>query len=223
MLDIRGYDGEPVPNTFMTSGESRHLAILFPGLSYACMMPVLFYPWKLLLAMGADLLMVEYDYARPDRAGESRETMAARLTADVSAAAAAGLAAGSYERTTLVGKSLGTLAMAHLLGAEPRLPSADCVWLTPLLRDERLRARITGVRPRSLFAIGTADAEYNPAVLGELRDATGGELLIFEGADHGLGVAGDVMTSIEYLAELVRRIAAFTDGGGGEHVNETGK
>jgi hypothetical protein len=223
MLDIRGFDGEPVPNTFMTSGESRHLAILFPGFSYACTMPVLFYPWQLLLAMGADILMVEYDYTGSDRAGEWRERMAGRFTADVSAAASAGLAAGSYERMTLIGKSLGTLAMAHLLGAEPGLASADCIWLTPLLRDERLRARVMEVRPRSLFAIGTADAEYDPAVLGDLRDATGGELLLFEGADHGLGVAGDVMTSIDYLAELVRRIAAFTDGGGGGHVNEIGK
>ena len=210
MLDIAGFGGEPVPNALIAHESSRHLAVVLPGLSYNALMPALFFPWRLLLEMGADVLRVDYDYARPERRGDPTGEMAARLTADVSAAVAAGLAAGDYRRVTLLGKSLGTMAMAHLLSTEPRLATADCIWLTPLLRHERLRSRLRDAARRSLLVIGTADAEHDPAVLAELR-AAGADLLELEGAGHGLDVAEDVMMSIEYLATIARRIGAFIE------------
>ena len=51
-----------------------------------------------------------------------------------------------YERVVLIGKSLGTLAMGHLLTMADPPPNVGAVWLTPLLSNERLRQQISAVR-----------------------------------------------------------------------------
>ncbi|MER3459557.1 MAG: hypothetical protein C4309_13855, partial [Chloroflexota bacterium] len=62
-LQISGYQGEPVPNTFFQhGGATDHIAIVLPGVRYTCPMPLLYYPTRLLLSMGADVLWVEYTY-----------------------------------------------------------------------------------------------------------------------------------------------------------------
>src|SRR5215210_1072785 len=73
-LDIRGHRGDAVPNTFFAQdSETHHLAVVFPGLGYTAHMPVLYYPRRLLLERGADVLLVEYDYrgTRTGTAGSS--------------------------------------------------------------------------------------------------------------------------------------------------------
>ena len=56
-LPIAGYRDLPVPNTFVRQpGETDHLALVFPGYSYPCEMPALYYPVSLLLSLGADVV-----------------------------------------------------------------------------------------------------------------------------------------------------------------------
>src|SRR5579884_1063750 len=107
-LDIRGYRDEPVPHTFWRQDEqARHVAILLPGVGYTCDMPLLYYPARLLLALGADVLRVEYVYGRrPDFAALSDAAQGRWLFADVAAACRAVQGGHSYEQVTLVGKSL---------------------------------------------------------------------------------------------------------------------
>jgi hypothetical protein len=52
-LDIHGYQGESVPNTFLQQNEAtEHAAIVFPGPGYTCQGPVLHYPTFELVAQG---------------------------------------------------------------------------------------------------------------------------------------------------------------------------
>lgn len=210
-LEVAGHRGNPVPNTFLRQrGETAHLAVVLPGAGYTCQMPLLYYPTRLLLGAGADVLWVEYAYlgqaafrALPDDEQERR------FFADVEAALRTGGAQRSYARLTLVGKSLGTLAMGHLLGARAAGAAggrADAVWLTPLLRNERLRRQIGEHRPPSCIVIGTADPHYDPALLDEVRVATGGAAVVVNGADHSLEVAGDVRRSLQALERTVRAV-----------------
>jgi hypothetical protein len=68
---------------------------------------------------GADVLCVEYDYyckpAFRQASGAERDRW---LFADATAALEAGLAQRTYEQIVLVGKSLDTLAMGHLITAD---------------------------------------------------------------------------------------------------------
>jgi hypothetical protein len=210
-LAISGYRAAPVANTlFRRDGEAEHLAIVLPGYGYTVDMPVLYYPRALLLGLGADVLQVKYTYSEmPEFQRASDSERQQWLFADVDAACAAGLAHRSYQLVSFVGKSLGTQAMAHLLSTDDRLGNAHCVWLTPLLRDDTLRAAIQRRKPRSLFVIGTADPFYDRARLAEAQQATGGAALVVEGADHSLEIAGSVERSLQTLEELVQALRAF--------------
>lgn len=213
-LQISGYQGEPVPNTFFQQGGATdHIAIVLPGVRYTCHMPLLYYPTRLLLSMGADVLWVEYTYdQRPGFRALSEAERERWFITDVTAACHTALAQRPYRQVTLVGKSLGTLAMGHLLTADPQLAQAQAIWLTPLLRNERLRAQIRQSKARSLFVIGSADGHYDPASLAEVRAATGGETLVIDGADHSLEIEGDLWRSLQALEQVLRAIQAFLTG-----------
>src|SRR5262245_25536830 len=120
-LAVSGYRDEAVPNTFLRQdGATDHIAILLPGINYPCDLPLLYYPARQLTARGADVLRVEYTYnRRPDFAALSAADQAEWLRADTTAACRVGLAQRAYRQITLVGKSLGTLAMGQLLTTEP--------------------------------------------------------------------------------------------------------
>jgi len=212
-LDIRGHRGEAVSNTFFSQDfEAWSLAVIFPGLGYTAHMPVLYYPRLLLMERGADVLVVEYDYRERANFRMPRDPERDRwFFDDVAAACEAGLRRRPYSGVTLVGKSLGTLAMGQLLTEGLRLPQTQCIWLTPLLRDDRLRAQIRQARSRSLFVIGTADGHYDPAYLDEVRLASRGESVVLEDADHSLEIKGDTVGSIRALEQIVRATQRFLD------------
>lgn len=204
-LQIPGYQGRPVPNSFVRQEqETRHLAFVFPGVGYNGSMPLLYYPARMLTGQGADVLRVDYDYRRMDPG--VRE---GAFAADVTAAWQAGLAERPYERVTLIGKSLGTLALGHLLATVPDPPPLRSIWLTPLFGDERLRRQALQVRHPAFFAAGTADAHHDAQALAAVQEATGGEALVIEGANHSLELEGDAIGSIHILERVMRAIQAF--------------
>jgi pimeloyl-ACP methyl ester carboxylesterase len=210
-LQITGYRDEPVPNTFLRqNGDADHVAILLPGVRYTCDMPLLYYPAGLLLDLGADVLRVEH--ARDRRADFQAITEAEQgrwFLADAAAACHTVLAQRDYQHVTLIGKSIGTLAMGHLLTTDPALAQARAIWLTPLLTHGGLRAQIKQCRQRSLFVIGTADRFYDKDKLAEVQAASHGAAVVIEGADHSLEIAGDVFQSLQSIERVIRAIQSF--------------
>ncbi len=137
-LAITGHGNQPVPNRlFQQEGAVDHLAIMLPGLGYTCDMPLFYFIVSHLLDQGTEVLQVAYDYAHnPTYHGMVAAERQAWLIADATAACRAGLARRPYRRITLVGKSLGTRAMAHLLNTEAGLRQAATVWLTPTWKEQ---------------------------------------------------------------------------------------
>lgn len=211
-LDVPGYQDQPILNTFITQpNTSHHLGIILPGYRYSPDMPPLHYAGRILLEQGADVLRIESTYYRTDFSRQPEKEQDEWLRTDVFAACDAGLAHRSYDKITLVGKSLGTLAMAHLL-ADRRFQNAVCIWLTPLFTVEWLRTRIEQTHPRSLFVVGTADPFNNPAHLKHLEHSTNGLSLVIEDANHALEIPGDLSKSLVALQEIVQALQEFMSG-----------
>lgn len=210
-LPIVGHDNLPLPHSFIRQRqETSHLAVFFPGFAYGQDNPALYYPARLLSDLGADILRLERLYANfPGFQDLSESERARAVVADALSACETGLKQREYRRITFVGKSIGTLAVARLLTLMPQLRDADCIWLTPLLENERLRRSIVQNRPRSLFVVGTADHCYNPELLREVEAATGGRSVVIDGADHSLEVPASVTDSIKGMAHIVEEISVF--------------
>jgi hypothetical protein len=212
-LDVVGYKNQGVPNTFITqSSPTRHLGIILPGYRYPADMAPLYYAGRILLEGGADLLRIEYAYYRTDFYKRPQSEQDEWISSDIFAACKSGLSQRSYEKITLVGKSLGTIAMGHLL-ADSLFQSATCIWETPLLTVEWLRARIEQTRPRSFFVIGTADKYYQPDLLKHLEHVTKGQSMVIEGANHALEIPGDIPKSLIVLEQIVQALHAFLNEG----------
>jgi hypothetical protein len=210
-LDVVGYKSQPVPNTFFAqSRPTRHLGIVLPGYRYSAEMAPLYYAGRILLEQGADLLRIEYAYYRTDFMKQPESEQDQWISSDVFAACKAALSHRSYEKITLVGKSIGTIAMGQLL-ADAVFQRATCIWLTPLLTIEWLRSRIEQTHPRSLFILGTADKFYQPDILKQLEHVTAGRSLVIEGANHGLEIPGDIPKSLAVLNQIVQVLQEFLD------------
>ncbi|MGB6068525.1 MAG: alpha/beta family hydrolase [Desulfomonilaceae bacterium] len=210
-LNIVGHRNEILPSTFFRQkDESPHIAVIFPGFGYTAQMPLMYYPGRLLLESGADVLLVGYNYfKRPDFRSAPDEERDVWLRTDTIAAYEAALAERDYERVTLVGKSIGTRGMGHLLSTTDPLPSLQCVWLTPILRNEQLCAQIKQNPCSSLFVVGSADSHYDPVKLAEVQQATGGKAIVIENADHSLEIPGDIVESIRALEGIIAEIQKF--------------
>ena len=208
-LNVVGHKNQQVPNTFIIQPTStRHLGIILPGYRYSADMPVLHYAGRILLEQGADLLRVEYTYYQTDFKEQPESKQEQWISRDVLAACNAALSQRSYDQITLVGKSLGTIAMGHLL-ADARFKSATCVWSTPILPLKWLRARIEQIHPRSLFIVGSADELYQPDILRYLESATNGRTLVIEGANHGLEIPESIPKSLAALNHIVQALQEF--------------
>ena len=215
-LEVAGYKDQPVPNTFFVQPEpTQHLGIVLPGYRYPVEMPPLYYAGRILLEQGADLLRVEYAYFRTNFLEQPEIQQDQWITEDVFAACEAALSQRSYEKITLVGKSIGTIAMGHLL-ADPVFQKATCIWITPLLTVEWLRTRIEQTHPRSLFILGTADKFYLPDILKQLEHSTGGRSVLIEGANHGLEIAGDIPKSLVALNQIVQALQEYLKDDGSD-------
>ena len=211
-LSVIGYNNHPLSNTFFRQSEpSKRLALFFPGRGYTCAMPLLYYPTRLLVQKGADALWVEYNYTRtPGFDSLSSQEQLRWISGDVSAAVRMALSEGQYSDVVLIGKSLGSLALSHLILNEPELREAPVVWLTPLLRNSFVLKSIAQVKPRSLFILGSADPLYDVQGLEAARSATAGQVLLVPQANHSLEIPGDLPGSLAAMRQALDAIEQFT-------------
>ena len=208
-LNIAGHERAPVPNTFIRQqAETAHAALVLPGLGYTAQMPLLFYVAELLLAQQVDVLQVNYNYLDAFR-GLDSAAKHRRLAADSTAAYRTLIAQRPYTHLTLVGKSLGTQAMAHLLPTQTFPAHTSALWLTPVLTNPTVREQITAFSGPSLVVIGTADSFYDPGLLAEIGETPIRRFFTVEGADHGLSVDNDVFRSLQALEQVLRAVADF--------------
>ena len=212
-LEISGYRSQPVSNTWITHPNlSNQLGVILPGYRFSADMPPLHYTRRVLLERGVDTLSVDYTYYRTNFMQQSPSEQGQWISADVFAACNAALSRHPYERITLVGKSIGTLAMGHLL-SDPRFQQSACIWLTPLVTVDWLRTRIEQVHPRSLFIIGTEDQFYQPDILRQLENRTHGQTLIIPDATHSLEIPDNIQKSVMALNQMIQAVQEFLDHG----------
>lgn len=209
-LEIKGYRNELVPNTLLWQDrQARQVGIVLPGVGYTCQMPLLYYASQSMLTSGMDVLWVEYNYLRrPDYRLLSGAEQNEWFFTDVTAACRMVLDQRSYRGVILVGKSMGTRAMAHLIANESGFDECRDIWLTPVIRDPTVREQLNG-RRHALVMIGTADPYYDSNYLAGLRANTQSEVVVVEGADHSLESRGDVGGSLMILDRVIRAIQVF--------------
>ena len=202
-----------MPNRFFRQpAEASELAVIFPGLRYTCDMPLLYYPARLLLARGADVLQLHTDYNHPEFEAAPLLARAQWLGADALAGVQVGLSQRPYNRLILVGKSIGTLAIGFLL-AGGIAAGATTIWLTPLFQQPLLVQAASQCSGPALFVASDADTTYDPAAMQKIQAACGARSLVLSGANHSLEIPSDLFRSLEYIEQATRALDDFIASG----------
>jgi len=210
-LEIHGYEARPVPHTFLQQeNDTRHLALILPGMHYTGHMPVLYYPRLLLAQRGVDVLTLDADYSHLDMKSGSRDEDLEQVYQDARAALRVGMDQREYVRLTLIGKSLGTWPMGRLVVEGQYLPNrVDCIWLTPMLTNHAWQELVVCGKRLNLIVTGTADPYYQAAALNAIEQSVGCYKMVVDGADHHLEIAGKANESLKVLQRLIKTLDAF--------------
>lgn len=206
---ILGYRHEPVPHTFFRQQDATtHVALVCAGGGNTCQHPTLYYPTREMLSRGADALLIDYGL-RPAFSTYTLEEIMACVAADTLASAQTMWKERAYEQVTLIGKSLGTLAMGSLLDIIPPGLRVQAIWLTPLLTRREFGSQIRHRPPRSLFIVGAEDPWYDADELTALAQVTHGQTLVIPEAGHLLEVPGGTLASLQVMEQVVHVMQAF--------------
>ncbi|MFW9787431.1 MAG: hypothetical protein ACFFE2_04285 [Candidatus Thorarchaeota archaeon] len=210
-LDIKGYRGRPLKNSFFRQfTDTKRVALVFPGLAYNTTMPLLHYTIKAILASGLNVLAIDYDYSNNSEFLElSMQARADWMIRDVEAAIRIVTEVEKQEISCLVGKSLGTLALGHLLETYEDLREAKTIWLTPLIKNPELMEQMLSYMKDAVLVIGTKDAHYDSDLIDRLNATTLLSGVVVEGANHSLEIEGDVTKSLRVLMQIVTIIQQF--------------
>ncbi len=212
ILSITGFNGKSVPNQFLKqTGEANGLTILLPGLGYTCDMPLFYYTELQFLVGGYDVLRVDYDYRGQDFQPWDNPGNSRRLFEDVSAAVREGLSQREYREVIVVGKSLGTLAMAQLADVAAMPNTWRTVWLTPLLKNALVWQAVQVRTGPMAIVIGTEDHHYDAERLAALDARDNVTVIIQEGGNHSLNAGNSAGESARALADIIGQLDTFHD------------
>jgi hypothetical protein len=208
-LSIDGYSNFSIPNRYIRQEVDTHtLGVIFPGLHYSCDKPLLYYSSQLLIQVGFDVLQLKTDYTRRDFQFSTHQERMNWILTDSQAAVSAGLDQRPYSRMVLIGKSMGTLAMAGLVSLEIDLQVAS-IWLTPLLNQPLLVNAAMSFPGPALYLVGTGDTTYIPEAMEQIIDKTGAEVHAIANANHSLEIPGKIQESHRVLGDVLQVISGF--------------
>lgn len=213
---VLGWLNEPLPFTMAVPlNAPRATGVLFPGAAYTQERPLCATTRDVFVAAGVETFLSTRYYGMDPKlsalTGEERE---ACLVADSGAFARAAFERSAGKPVLLAGKSIGTTAMAHALTQVPDLAAGWSIWLTPLWKDEAIFKAIAAAGARAFVLIGTADPQWDPALLEALNKKAKKVakslpvVVVVEGADHGMAVAGQPAATAKVLTDLKPALVA---------------
>jgi len=210
-FDINGYNGDILKTKlFRLLDETQKIALVFPGLAYNSTMPLLHYSVQSILVSGINVLTVDYDYSNNSQFMKySLRDRSEWLIGDVEAALKFATQERNQEVVCLAGKSIGTLALGHLLETHENLRNAKTIWLTPLIKNPELMEQMLTYMKDAIMVIGTSDSQYDLDLIDRLNANTFLGGIVVYGANHSLEIEGDVTKSLRVLMQIVTIIQQF--------------
>jgi hypothetical protein len=205
-LELRGHLGLPLPAVL--HGDASRCALVLPGAGRSAgriggtpARPDLHFTRALLQEQGCSVLELWWDSETLDRDAPDGWLL------DNARAGIEGIRELGREPAVLVGRSLGTSALARLRAAEPQLARLPSIWIAPLLPHEPVRESLLHGGGACFVLCGGRDEAYDAGVA-TLLHRRGADVVVLEHADHGLD-CGDAPASARGLADALERMRDF--------------
>lgn len=184
----------------LLSQDSEKLAVVLPGAGYTAQAPLLYYSTSLFVQKGYDVLHVNYSYTQEELQALGAEGLSQDAKAVINHVSP------SYQSMAFCAKSLGTLALTHIIHSyEPEFN----IWLTPLLQREEVYHSLLDTPYKGFVVIGDQDPCFINDRFNNLHKINPLETLLVQGADHGLEIKGNPTESINILQDYMTKLDTF--------------
>ncbi|WP_233208501.1 MULTISPECIES: alpha/beta fold hydrolase [Planomicrobium] len=204
-----GYKGYGVPYLMIKQEEaSDRLAVMLPGAGYTNQAPLFHYATDIYLQKGYDVLNVNYRYNDDFYDDFSMEELSEAVRFDVAKVIGQVLTEFSYKDFCLIGKSLGTIALASEL-QRPLFRDAAAIWLTPLIKRPDVFDAMLTLPNRALGFIGDEDRVYDAERWNEIKTNPQMTLRLVPGTEHSLEIPGKTLASIDIMKDIMAEIEKF--------------
>ena len=175
--------------------QGSSLSLVIAGAGYHTDLPLLYFISQLLVTTG-DVLQAKYSSIPTEVIEEAWFEISSNR---------------KYESLFVVGKSAGASKASRLIENNKEFENAKVIWLTPLIKNEKLFERLMTFKNPSLLIIGNKDRHYDAERLAQLRERANFQIKIIPNATHSLEYVdkGNVEASLEILKEIIEEVASF--------------
>jgi hypothetical protein len=206
---VAGYNNQQVPFQLIKQNkQASSLAVMLPGRGYTVQGPLFHYSTGVFLNKGFDVLHVNYDYNTVQSESLTLEEEIQQITEDVNSVLDYILKYQPYDFYTLIGKSLGTIALSSIVD-RISLKNAKIIWLTPLLQLDYVMDKMLSSSQNGLCIIGDEDPCFISEKLEKLKDKENMQTLLLPGTEHSLNYADRPVDSIDVLKTVITEISNF--------------
>ncbi|MBX9975949.1 alpha/beta family hydrolase [Cytobacillus firmus] len=184
--------------------EANSLVIVLPGAGYTTKAPLLHFTTGLFYTKGFDVLHINYTFSREEMSVLSEVD----FTRDVQHAIDNAIKNKKYRNYYVVAKSIGTIALSHLLN-NAMYKGAKAVWLTPLLQRDDVFNALVNSDHKGLCMIGDRDSCFIEERFEKLKKNQNLILKVIDGGNHSLELDEEPIKSIEILKGVISNINEF--------------
>ncbi|MGM8214840.1 alpha/beta hydrolase [Bacillaceae bacterium W0354] len=186
-----------IPTTLIKKNQhSKKLAVVLPGAGYTANAPLLHYSTGVYLHKGFDVFHVKYNYPKDIFTNMSDEDFAEEVITVINSVK------NEYEEFVFITKSLGTLALAHIIETA-NINISHNIWLTPLIHMESVYQKMLTSKYKGLVIIGDEDPCYNEERYHTFTENTLLTTHLIKGTNHALEYSDDPVNSVNVLKEIV--------------------
>lgn len=184
----------------------KKLAVLFPGMGYTCMKPLLYYAGSLCNDLGYETVRLDYGDGIPRDKLQAFSMASERVLPKVMA-----IPFDEYDDVVFIGKSLGTViegvAWEKIECESRRLPNIRCVFMTPVPETAE------HMHGNGIALSGSADP-WAPEheTMRKACEERRVPFYSFQGANHSLEV-GDVQKDLENMKRAMEIIREYVESG----------
>ena len=206
---VIGYKKMKIPYTLEGANEyTERLAIMLPGAGYTSQAPLFHYASSMFLESSIDVLKINYPYNGPFYDDFSWEELSRAINHDVSAVLDHVLPDKGYRQYILLAKSIGTLSIESILD-KTGTNETKAIWVTPLLKEERVANLLADSRQQTLCIIGDKDPHYISEQFERIKQNPFVTTRLISHMHHSLEREGHILESIDVLKSIINDIRDF--------------
>lgn len=176
---------------------------MLSGTGYSYEKPILYYSRSLMLELGYDVIQINYSFEQ-QLFEQQPQAISNRVYSVVDPIVEYFLETKPYTNAVYIGKSLGTLPIIDFYMQQSSSMPTRYVLLTPLLSLEHTMANL--LDKQAFLAIGTADPHFSQEKIAQLTTLN---LAVFDGLNHSLEDASNIVNTIKFCASLLTQLKEF--------------